>query len=113
MITERTKTGRKTITFPKYDLSENLDVSSCLEFYIVATQTKRDKDDDKQQFLISYKSPFQPVTTPTIARWLRTIVSEAGIDTSKYKAHLTRAVATLILVDELRMRSLPRFRKRI
>ena len=46
-ITERTKTWRKTITFPTYDLSENLDVTSCLESYILATQSKRDKDDDR------------------------------------------------------------------
>ena len=46
-ITERTKTWRKIITFPKYDLSENLDVTSCLESYILVTRSKRDKDDDR------------------------------------------------------------------
>lgn len=93
-ITERTKTGIKELVFPQYDQSENLDVTLCLETYIIATQALRDTAEAKKQLLISFQSPYQPVTTSTIARWLRTLMEAAGVDTKKYKAHSTRAAAT-------------------
>ena len=34
-----------------------------------------------------------PVTSSTIARWLKTCLQKAGIDTFKFKAHSTRAAA--------------------
>ena len=93
-ITEKTKTNLKTLEFHRYSWSENLDVVACLEAYIIATQALRDTDNKKTQLLISFKSPHEPVTTSTIARWLRTLMEDAGIDTSKYKAHSTRSAAT-------------------
>ena len=93
-ITEKTKTNLKTLEFHRYSWSENLDVVACLEAYIIATQALRDTDSKKTQLLISFKSPHEPVTTSTIARWLRTLMEDAGIDTSKYKAHSTRSAAT-------------------
>ena len=92
-ITERTKTGRKLLEFPRYDWSENLDVVTCLETYLVATQTKR-TENTSSQLLISFQAPHKPVTTSTIARWLKTIMEMAGIDTNTYKAHSTRAAST-------------------
>ena len=37
--------------------------------------------------------PHNPVTSPTIARWIRTILSKAGIDTDTFKAQSTRSAA--------------------
>ena len=34
-----------------------------------------------------------PVTSSTIARWLKSCLHKAGVDTSKFKAHSTRAAA--------------------
>ena len=34
-----------------------------------------------------------PVTSSTIARWLKSCLHKAGVDTSKFKAHSTRAEA--------------------
>jgi len=35
-----------------------------------------------------------PVTSSTIARWIKTCMQKAGVDTTKFKAHSTRAAAT-------------------
>ena len=45
------------------------------------------------QLLVSYTKPHRPVTRDTIARWIRTVLSSAGIDTSIFKAHSTRSAA--------------------
>ena len=38
--------------------------------------------------------PFKPVTKATIARWVKTVLQQAGIDVSTYTAHSSRAAAT-------------------
>ena len=45
------------------------------------------------QLLISYCS-FKPVTSSTIARWLKTVLFDSGIDINQYKAHSFRSAAT-------------------
>lgn len=46
------------------------------------------------QLLISHVKPFRPVVPSTISRWLRDIMSLAGIDTSIFKGHSTRSAST-------------------
>jgi integrase len=93
-ITDRTKTGLQKVTFHKYDISENLDVVACIEAYIVATQARRNSEAQKTQLLISFKSPYEPVSTSTIARWLKMLMELAGVDIQTYKAHSTRSAST-------------------
>ena len=38
--------------------------------------------------------PFSPVSRDTISRWVKTIMPRAGIDTTKFKPHSTRAAST-------------------
>lgn len=45
-----------------------------------------------QQLLVSYCS-FSAVTSSTIARWLKTVLFNAGIDTNQFKAHSYRSAA--------------------
>ena len=44
-------------------------------------------------FLTSIK-PYGPATSATVARWIKTVLSKAGIDTSIFKAHSVRGAAT-------------------
>lgn len=44
--------------------------------------------------LISYQKPYGPVTTDTIARWLKTVLRNSGVNTDVYSAHSTRAAST-------------------
>ena len=97
IISERTKTRKynplRKLEFMKYIISQNLDLVACLDVYIIATQTQRTKS-QKQQLLICYQSPHKPVSTTTIARWLKTVMAQAGICTDVYSAHSTRSAST-------------------
>jgi site-specific recombinase XerD len=42
---------------------------------------------------ISYVKPYGAVTRSTISRWLKSLMSSAGIDISKYSAHNIRSSA--------------------
>ena len=42
----------------------------------------------------SYRKPHKPVTSSSIAQWLKEILNEAGINTTLFKAHSTRAAST-------------------
>ena len=44
--------------------------------------------------LLSFCKPSKPVSTDTIARWLKKVLENAGIDINKYGAHSTRAAST-------------------
>lgn len=43
---------------------------------------------------ISYQRPDGAVTSETISRWIKTVLTASGIDTSAYSAHSTRADST-------------------
>jgi hypothetical protein len=64
----------------------------CLEVYIHRTAHLRDCDSDS--LLISFIKPYHKVSTDTIARWIKTVLRLAGIDTSIFKAHSTRSAST-------------------
>lgn len=42
---------------------------------------------------MSYTKPHKAVSRDTIGRWVKTVLSSAGIDTKKFKPHSTRAAA--------------------
>lgn len=48
---------------------------------------------------ISYQKPYQPVTSETIAWWLRLVLEKAGIDTTVFRAHSTRAASTSTAIN--------------
>ena len=50
--------------------------------------------DDNDQLFISIIKPHGPVTSSTIARWLKEVMAAAGIDTSTVKAHSVRSAST-------------------
>ena len=43
---------------------------------------------------ISYITPFKPVATVTISRWIRSVLALSGIDVTKFKTHSTRCAST-------------------
>ena len=45
------------------------------------------------QLLVSYKAPHKPVCAQTVSRWIREILTLAGVDI-KYTSHSTRSAAT-------------------
>ena len=64
------------------------------EHYLNITDSLRGTGDERiTQLFISYIKPHNPVTSSTIARWLKTILEQSGIDTTIFKAHSTRAAS--------------------
>ena len=92
-IHELLKTTRPGIKQPsvvikRYDKRE-LCVFKTLKHYILRTKDVR----KTSSLLISYAT-FSGVTTSTLARWLRTVLDLAGIDTTIFKAHSYRGAST-------------------
>ena len=44
--------------------------------------------------LLSFRRPHKSVASSTVARWLRTVLSEAGVDVAVFRAHSTRGAAS-------------------
>lgn len=74
-----------------YPADEHLCIFKTLEVYLAKTKPLRG---NHSQLFISYQQPHKPVTTDTIARWLKAVLAKAGIDTNIFHAHSTRAAST-------------------
>lgn len=68
---------------------KRLCVASTVLFYLEKTKDLR----KAQQLLISYVRPYGAVGTQTISRWLRYVMTEAGVE-DNFTAHSTRHAAT-------------------
>ena len=57
-------------------------------------QTKQLRSNDKTGLFLSYKAPHSVVVSTTLARYVCSILSEAGIDVKTFAAHSTRSAST-------------------
>lgn len=96
-IAEKLKTSKpgksKIVQFDCLADKPELCTKCTLAEYISRTQTVRNKDSDSKLF-VSYIRPHKPVSTDTLARWIRSVMYDSGIDTSIFKAHSVRGAAT-------------------
>jgi len=46
------------------------------------------------QLLLSHKNPHKPVSTDTIARWIKQVLESSGINTQVFTVHSTRSTST-------------------
>ena len=79
------------VTIPKFTKNLELCPCQCIDRYLVLTKDLRSDD---LQLLISFQKPHHAITTDTIARWIRTVLNNAGIDICRFKAHSTRSAST-------------------
>ena len=62
--------------------------------YIDRTKSLRIQEGSAvDQLLVACIKPHHAVTSSTIARWLKTLLEQAGIDTTLFKAHSTRGAS--------------------
>ena len=71
-----------TLELHAYPPDRRLCIYTYLTEYLKRSLSMRQND---KQLLISYKKPYKGVTVDTIARWLRTIMQQAGLDTKQFK----------------------------
>ena len=95
IITDLLKTSKPgkqntKVEFRPYDKDPSLCAVSYLTEYL--TRTKKLRMDRK--LLISYQKPHKAVSKDTVGRWLKMGLKAAGIDTSIFGAHSTRAAST-------------------
>ena len=91
--TKRPSRPNKYFDVMKFKDSENLDPVRCLDAYLILTGGQRDSKEQKEFLFLSFAEPHHAVKPCTIARWLKLVMQEAGIDISIFKAHSTRAAA--------------------
>ena len=83
----------KEFFFPKFEQNKKLCPVLALQEYEKRTSEKRSSN-SSTQLLIAMIKPHKPVSSSTVARWLKTVLNNAGIDTSIFKAHSVRSAAT-------------------
>ena len=80
----------RLFTLVAYPNNVKLCVVTYLKQYINRTKSLRNGN----QLFVSTQAPHHAVSSSTISRWIKTSLQEAGIDTSVYSAHSTRAAST-------------------
>ena len=74
-----------------YPIDRHLCVVTHLNEYIERTKSLRSVE---SRLFISYVKPHKGVSKDTISRWIRTVMTDAGIDVNVFKPHSTRSAAT-------------------
>ena len=95
IVTERLKTSRPgkpsvIVIFPSVPSKPHVCPMSTVSVYITRTCNLRNPTDFR--LFISFVKPHRAVSPATISRWIKTVLSDAGIDTSIFKAHSVRGL---------------------
>ena len=80
------------LVLEKYKVDEKLCVVASMKTYLERTSGLRDSSDDK--LLISTVPPHKGVTKSTVSRWIKSIMTQSGIDTNYFRPHSCRAAST-------------------
>ncbi len=84
------------ITLPSIYKEDSLETSKLIQIYLDKTlpfHKSNDKRGLKNRSFLAYAPPHQPVSTDTIARWIRGVRQKAGIDTKLFGAHIVHGAA--------------------
>jgi len=94
-IVDHLKQSRPGVKNPLLEFRSFEDKTLCvvttLKEYLTRTQSLRGSE---SQLFISYIRPFRRVSRETISRWVKLVLTDAGIDTSRFKPYSTRAAST-------------------
>ena len=83
--------AQPVLRLPRFVADSTLCVATVLDEYIVRTSSLRGEE---QQLFISYAKPHHRVSKDTISRWIKTVMQKAGVDTTIFKPHSSRAAST-------------------
>ena len=85
--------GCSVFKLKAYPPDRRVCVYTVLKEYLVRTKDIR-KDSGSSKLLLSYVRPYKAVTRNTISRWIKLVMTRAGIDTEKYGPHSVRGAST-------------------
>lgn len=90
----RPKFNVRFVIFKAYSTDIRLCVCETLKMYIAKTEEfRKSAHQENGQLLLSFIKPHKPVTRDTVARWIRTVLTLSGIDSSHYSAGSVRPAA--------------------
>ena len=84
----------REIFYANYQQNQKLCVVDCFLEYCERTKSFRDPDNSNDPLLRTIIKPHKGVTANTVSNWIKDVMSHAGIDTTRFKAHSTRSAAT-------------------
>ena len=94
-IQEKLKTSRPGKHLDPIEVKPyHADVSVCPVTHIKHYLTKTESLRQGTKLFISLTKPFRSVTAATIGRWIKSMLTEAGIDTSQFSAHSSRSASS-------------------
>ena len=79
------------ISLKPYPWKQYVCVVDVIKTYIRRTAPLRGK---ARELILSFRKPHAPISRDTVSRWVLHTIMQAGVDTSKYKAHSTRGATT-------------------
>ncbi|XP_071547680.1 uncharacterized protein [Panulirus ornatus] len=90
----RPKFNVRFMTLKAYSTDIRLCVCETLKMYIARTEEFRNSaHQENGKLLLSFIKPHKHVTRDTVARWIRTVLSLSGIDSSQYSTGSVRPAA--------------------
>lgn len=79
------------LVLPRFLEKPQLCVASTVIQYLKVTEKIRE---GKEKLFLAVKRPYSEVGSQTISRWVKSVLTESGIDTTVFTAHSTRHAAT-------------------
>lgn len=95
-LTKSIRTGKnlKQSFHASFPEDKNLCVVECLKEYESRTRDMRSVlAGQENRLFLSVVQPHKPVSASTVARWVRSLLQAAGIDTSQFKPHSVRGAS--------------------
>ena len=98
-LTKTSRPGKHQaeLKFQVFDGSPNICVVNYLNLYLERTKQLRSPGSN---LFISFQKPHKNVSTDTLARWIKLVMKNAGINTTTFKAHSTRSALSAKLKGE-------------
>ena len=93
-LLKHTKPGKhqEPFSFTAFSLDKRLCIVEYLSAYISKTEKLRGTNNTR--LLISYIKLHKPVSKSTVARWIKSVLRQSGIDVSRFSAHSCRSAST-------------------
>lgn len=92
-VTRRTKSALTTVYYLPFLSNPWLCPVASLQEYECRSALLLDPS--LPELLIYFKTPHRPVSCTTLARWVKSLTVDAGVDTSLFGAHSTRGASAL------------------
>ena len=91
----RQKNPKTEFFFPAFFQNSTLCPMATLRIYEQKTESFRSQEiEGRTRLFLAVVRPHKPVSSSTLARWLKSMMEKAGIDTGIFKAHSVRGAAT-------------------